>query len=398
MTGFERDDRWLLPEGVDEVLPPRAQALEQLRQNVLEHCRRWGYELVMPPEIEFLDSLLTGAAHDLDIQTFKLTDHLSGRLMGVRADMTPQAARIDAHQLRRDCPVRLCYVGTVLQTRPEGPTASRNALQVGAELYGHAGVESDAEIIALMLETLDIAGIAGPHLDLGHVGIFRALAGEAGLTPELETRLWDALQRKAGPEIRTLVGQSDAPADARERLVALADLNGGVEVLDEASGRLAGAGDAVHDAVRELWSIAGALQQWAPNVPLHFDLGELRGYRYHTGVVFSAFLPGHGEEIARGGRYDETGRVFGRSRPATGFSADLKALFALGDNPIEPQGAIAAPWVGDGTLFETVRRLRADGERVIWLLPGHERELDAMGCDRRLVEGVGGWTVEPVAG
>jgi ATP phosphoribosyltransferase regulatory subunit len=393
---LDRDDRWLLPDGVDEVLPPRARALEGLRQRLLECYHAWGYDLVMPPAIEYLDALLTGAAHDLELQTFKLTDQISGRLMGVRADMTPQAARIDAHQLRRDCPVRLCYTGTVLQTRAEGPGTLRNPLQVGAELYGHAGVESDVEIIALMLESLHIAGISTPHLDLGHVGIFRGLAQAAQLSPLLETRLWDALQRKAVADIEALLEEFDVAAADREHFTALAELSGGVEVLDRAGERLAGAAAPVHRAIRELWSIAGALERRAPEVPLHFDLAELRGYRYHTGVVFAAFVPNHGEEVARGGRYDEIGAVFGRPRPATGFSADLKTLFALGDTAVAPAAAIAAPWRDDAALLTTVRRLRGAGERVLWVLPGHERELVDMGCDRQLTQNEGRWEVAPL--
>ncbi len=393
---FHRDNRWLLPDGVDEVLPPRAHALESLRQRLLTCYHGWGYELIMPPVIEYLDALLTGVAHDLDVQTFKLTDQVSGRLMGVRADMTPQAARVDAHQLRRDCPVRLCYTGSVLQTRPEGPSTSRNPLQVGAELYGHAGVESDVEIIALMLETLRHAGIGRPYLDLGHVGIFRGLARAASLRSETETRLWEALQRKAVSEIDALLVEADVAAADRERFTALAELNGGVEVLDQASVRLGGAGAPVRQAIRELWSVAGALERRVPGVPLHFDLGELRGYRYHTGVVFAAYVPRHGEEVPRGGRYDEIGAVFGRPRPATGFSADLKTLFALGDLEVVEEPANAAPWRDDDALLAAERGLREGGERVLWVLPGHEGEEQAMGCDRELVLGDGGWSAVPL--
>lgn len=396
---YGKDNPWLLPDAVEELLPPAARGLEQLRQEVIGTCERWGYQLVMPPVIEYLESLLTGVAHDLDLQTFKVTDQLTGRMMGVRADITPQAARIDAHQLRRDCPVRLCYTGTVLQTRPDGPTASRNPLQVGAELYGHAGIESDVEIIALMLEILSTAGAREIHLDLGHVGIFRGLAADAGLDEAAETRLWDALQRKASAEIEALLAGLEMPAAARRRLAALPELAGGVDVLEQANGRLAGAGEAVLDALRALWSIASALERWLPGVPLHFDLGELRGYRYHTGVVFAAYVPGHGEELARGGRYDDIGRVFGRARPATGFSADLKALYRLHAPPAPEPAAIAAPWRGDAALLMRVRSLRAEGERVIWLLPGHEGEAAAMGCDRVLRKADDGdWRVEALPG
>ncbi|WP_018717220.1 ATP phosphoribosyltransferase regulatory subunit [Arhodomonas aquaeolei] len=392
-----RGERWMLPDAVDELLPPRAMALERLRQRVLGCYERWGYELVMPPAIEYLDSLLTGAAHDLDLQTFKLTDQLSGRMMGVRADITPQAARIDAHQLRRECPVRLCYSGTVLQTRPDGLTGSRNPLQVGAELYGHAGVESDIEVIALMVETLRTAGVASVHVDLGHVGIFRGLARQAGLDEAAETALWDALQRKAVADVDALLREYSVPAPVAGMLAALPELTGGVEVLDHANERLAEASETVHDALRRLWSIAGALERWLPSVALHFDLGELRGYRYHTGVVFAALVPGFSQEVARGGRYDEIGAVFGRPRPATGFSADLRNVLALADEAgatgVVP-AAIGAPWTDSTALFERIDALRAAGERVVWLLPGHEHEAAEMGCDRVLVHKGDGWVVE----
>ena len=394
---FAKVNRWLLPDGVDEILPPQAFALDRLRRELLDCYHGWGYDLIMPPAIEYLEALLTGAAHDLDLQTFKLTDQLTGRMMGVRADITPQAARIDAHQLRRDCPVRLCYSGTVLQTRLEGPAGSRNPLQIGAELYGHAGVESDTEIIALMLETLRIAGVARPHLDLGHVGIFRGLTCQAGLNSDAETRLWDALQRKAGTEIKAILTALGVAEPVRGMLAALPELNGGLEVLDRGNAALMPAQDYVHQALHELWSIASALQRWLPDVPLHFDLGELRGYQYHTGVVFAAFVAGHSHEVARGGRYNHIGRVFGRSRPATGFSADLKTLFTLSDRGHEPPvRSIAAPWNDDAALLAEVCKLRQAGERVLWLLPGHEAELQAMGCDRKLANMDGRWQVKPV--
>lgn len=391
---FSKDNRWLLPEGVDEVLPPDAARVEVLRRRLLDAFHAWGYELVMPPTIEFLESLLTGAGHDLDLQTFKLTDQLSGRMMGVRADMTPQAARIDAHKLRRDTPTRLCYIGTVLQSRPEGPSTSRNPIQVGCELFGHAGVEADIEVISLMLETLSVAGVGDCHLDLGHVGIFRGLAADAGLNPDAENRLWDALQRKAVTEIEEILGALEISAARRRMLRALADLSGGVEVLDEANRELAEAPASVQDAMRDLWSIATSLERRLPDVALHFDLGELRGYAYHTGAVFAAFVPGHGEEVARGGRYDQIGRVFGRSRPATGFSADLKTLLTLADRgPDRLHGGIQAPWQDDAALLRAVRELRDAGERVVWLLPGEETAAE---CDRQLIQRQGQWQVEPL--
>jgi len=394
---FRKDNRWLLPEGIDEVLPPRAHRLELLRRELLNLFRGWGYELIMPPFIEFLDSLLTGTGHDLDLQTFKLTDQLSGRLMGVRADMTPQAARIDAHQLKREEPVRLCYIGTVLRTRPEGINGSRDLLQVGAELFGYAGVEADIEIIQLMVRTLRTGRIDSMYLDLGHVGIYRGLVRQAGLPAEAEARLFDALQRKAVPEIEGLLDELAVAEPVRSMLAALPQLNGGVEVLDQAGATLAAAAPDVLAALKDLWGIAAALERRLPDVPLHFDLAELRGYQYHTGAVFAAFIPGYGREIARGGRYDQIGKVFGRSRPATGFSADLKALAALGQWPAQADATgILAEWSDEPEAVAEVERLRAAGERVVWALPDQQGDAGAMGCDRRLVRVDGQWTLVPV--
>ena len=395
------DIPWLLPDSVEELLPPAAAELEALRQTVLQRCTRWGYALIMPPAIEYLESLLSGAAHDLDLQTFKLTDQLSGRMMGVRADITPQAARIDAHQLRQDGPVRLCYTGTVLRTRPDEPAGSRNPLQMGAELYGHAGVESDIEVISLMAEVLYASGIEDLHLDLGHVGIFRALARDAGLEADGEAQLWDALQRKATADIQVLMASLQIDPVHRDRLSALATLSGGVETIDQARQVLSAAPASVMQALDALSAIAEALQRWLPDLNLHFDLGELRGYRYHTGVVFAAYTPGESLELARGGRYDDIGAVFGRARPATGFSTDLKALLKATGQARASQssidGAIGAPWNTSEALGAAIRAHRKAGEAVVWLLPGHEHEAAAMGCDRRLVEDdAGQWRVEPL--
>ncbi len=388
---------WLLPDAVEELLPPDARALEHLRRTSLDTCEYWGYALVMPPVIEYLEALLSGVAHDLDLQTFKLTDQLSGRMMGVRADITPQAARIDAHQLRREGPVRLCYTGTVLRTRPEAPGGARNPLQLGAELYGHAGIESDVEIISLMAEVLAAAGVGQLHLDLGHVGIFRGLAAQAALSTEAESALWDALQRKATADIAALLDEYEVPSPQREHLSVLAQLSGGVEVLDEARSALAGANGVVNEALDALSAIAQAISQWLPDLTLHIDLGELRGYRYHTGVVFAAYTPGVAQELARGGRYDDIGAVFGRARPATGFSTDLKALYAaVRKTPSEgdKQVMIAAPWGDDPALHAQVKRLRDAGNTVLWLLSGTADEAREQGCHRMLVAAdAGDWQI-----
>ncbi len=390
---MSRTDRWLLPEGIEELLPPQARRLETLRRRLLDLYASWGYAQVMPPFIEYLESLLVGSGSDLDLETFKLTDQLTGRLMGVRADMTQQVARIDAHRLQRAAPTRLCYLGTVLRTRPGGPGGSRSPLQVGAELYGHAGVESDAEVVALMLETLEACGIGDVHLDLGHVGIFRALAAAAGLDATGEAELFEMLQRKARAELESAL--ADLAPDHAARLLALVDLNGGDEVLDAARTQLDGAGDAVDAALDSLAAVVAVLRRERPDLVLHFDLAELRGYRYHTGVVFAALVPGHGEAIARGGRYDDLGRYFGRARPATGFSADLRTLLHLGDAEAtaSPDSGIFAPANAEPLLCTRIRELRAAGERVVRALPGQAGGAAEMGCDRELVRLGQEWVV-----
>ena len=396
MSDSERDaeNRWLLPEGVEEYLPPHAERLEKLRRELLDVLFSWGYDLVIPPLIEYLESLLVGAGHELELETFKLIDQHTGRMMGVRADMTPQVARIDAHRLKRSVPVRLCYVDAVLHTRQHGFANSRNPLQIGAELYGHAGIESDIEMLRLMVKTLRVAGLEFFHIDLGHVGIFRALAKEARLDEHQEAELFDALQRKAKPEIEVLLSSWSIDESYRRMLASLVDLHGGPEVLDAARHSLKAAGREVHTAMDNLQQMAAAAQCQLATIQLHFDLAELRGYRYQSGVVFAAFAPGHSQEIARGGRYDEIGRLFGRTRPATGFSTDLKTLLALApEAQPAPSGILAPPWCEDDKLRAMIRTLRNQGERVIFSLPGQRGDAAAMGCDRRIEEQQGKWVV-----
>ncbi len=388
-------DRWLLPEGIEEILPAEASHLETVRRGLLDLFQRCGYELVMPPMIEFLDSLLTGTGHDLDLQTFKLTDQLSGRMMGVRADMTPQAARIDAHYLRREVPVRLCYVGTVLHTRPDEFAGSRELLQVGAELFGHSGPESDMEIAGLMLSALREAGLAEVHLDLGHVDVFRQLAAAARLEAGVEDDLFDALQRKSRPEVDALLGGCDIAADARRRLAGLVDLSGGEEVLEQGRALLAGGPAAAGQALDTLQAVASSVRRDHPQVPVYFDLAELRGYRYYTGVVFSAFVPGIGRAVAQGGRYDGIGRAFGRARAATGFSTDLRLLSKLVSAVFRAHG-ILAPFPDSAELRQRIAGLRAAGERVVVHLPGSVADAAALGCDRQLVTRDGQWTIVQV--
>ncbi|MEZ5542769.1 MAG: ATP phosphoribosyltransferase regulatory subunit [Pseudomonadota bacterium] len=394
---MSRKDQWLLPEGVEEVLPPEAWRLEYARRELLDLFSRWGYELIMPPLIEYLESLLTGAGNDLDLQTFKVTDLLSGRMLGIRADMTPQAARIDAHPLRRDAPTRLCYLGTVLHTRSDGFGGSRSPLQVGAELFGHAGVDSDVEILRLVLESLALLEIPDLHLNLGHVGIFRGLAHDAGLNVGQENDLFEALQRKAEVEIGEMLDQLVRDPGPRARLAALAGLNGSWDVLYGAREVLDGAGAKVIQALENLRAIADRLQAHAGDVQIDFDLAELRGYRYQTGMVFAVFVPGCGQEIARGGRYDAIGEVFGRARPATGFSTDLKTLMDLSPRDFSGRpGAIFAPADSEGPLEAAVAELRGRGERVLRGLPGQAGTARELGCERQLVREAGGWVVRPL--
>ena len=389
-------DRWLLPEGIEEVLPPQAEYLEQKRRELLDLYKSWGYELVIPPFIEYLESLLTGTGDDLDLQTFKLTDQLNGRMMGVRADMTPQVARIDAHHLKREVPTRLCYMGTVLHTRPQGFAASRAPLQIGLELYGHAGSESDVEVFNLMVATLQACGINDVYFDLGHVGIFRGLAAQAGLSEEQEAELFDALQRKAKPEITSMLERWNLDKNVAAMLAALADLNGNDVVLEKASKLLSNASENVKKALAALQQIALAIKQSIPNISLHYDLAELRGYHYHTGVVFAAFVPGQGRAIAQGGRYDGIGKVFGNARPATGFSTDLKTLLALNPQKVLQNAGVSAPYDNDAALQSLINELREKGERVVVNLPGQSGDANAMQCDREIVRQGKDWVIKKI--
>lgn len=394
-----REDLWLLPVGVEEILPPAAQIMEGLRRDLLDLYRSWGYELVVPPFIEYLDSLLTGTGHDLELKTFKLTDQHSGRMLGVRADMTPQVARMDAHHFKGKAPTRLCYMGTVLHTRSDGLGGTRSPLQIGAEIYGHAGAESDVEVLRMAVATLALAGIEDAYLDLGHVGIYRGLARQAGLDKRQELELFEILQRKAVSEVDDRIREyrvSEAPA---AMLRALAHLNGD-DALERAQVELAQAAPSVHAALAYLKGVATDLRTWLPNLPIHFDLAELRGYHYKTGVVFAAFIPGWGLEILRGGRYDDIGRVFGHARPAVGFSANLKELVRLGhglDSRYADKPTILAPRSTDPKLRRKVNELRAEGRRVIEdLADGPGDRQPAPDCTEALFDNGDDWVVRPI--
>jgi len=384
---------WLLPEGIDEILPPQALELEEMRRRLLDLLDSWGYDFIMPPMIEYLESLLTGTGSDLDLRTFKLTDQITGRTLGIRADITPQAARIDAHQLRHDSPTRLCYVGTVLNTRSDGFAGSRSPMQLGAELYGHAGVESDQEVIALMIGLLELAGIEQLSIDLGHVGIFRGLAQQANLSQQQEHQLFDVLQRKAVTEIDELLAQFNLPKVSADMLHALAHLSGD-DALSQARKVLADAPKEVAEAIDELEQVARRLAVIKPNLQVHFDLAELRGYHYHTGLVYAAFTAGLGQEVARGGRYDDIGALFGRARPACGFSTDLRMLMNLSTRASNKREAtILAPAVDDIDLYSKVEMLRQQGRRVIYGLPGQEAEAKELACEETLQRQGDNWVV-----
>jgi ATP phosphoribosyltransferase regulatory subunit len=310
--------KWLLPEFIEDILPAEAMRIEALRRKILDLLFSKKYELVMPPLLEYLDSLLTGTGHDLELRTFKVVDQLSGRTMGVRADLTPQVARIDAHLLNRKGVTRLCYCGSVLHTRPASPGATREPIQLGAEMFGAAGVEADVEILELLCRSLALAGVRKARIDIGHVAVFRALAHQAGVDGEREAALFEALQRKDVPSLKEL--SEKLPAKTRDALLLLPSLYGGAEVLDEAEAKLPKLAE-ITRAVATLRKLAKACK-----FPASFDLAELRGYHYHSGVVFDAYCDGVAGAVARGGRYDEVGKAFGRARPATGFSIDLRSL------------------------------------------------------------------------
>lgn len=389
--------RWLLPDGVEEILPQEAHKLEILRRQLLDLYESWGYQLVITPLIEYLDSLLVGSSHDLDLHTFKITDQLSGRMMGIRADITPQAARIDAHCLHRDGPVRLCYADSVLHTKPRGIMTSRVPIRVGAELYGHSGVECDIELVCLMHQTLSAVEIGEIFIVLGHVGLFRSLVQEAGLDEATEQSLFEAVQRKAYGEIDAVLDAAVADNAIAGMIKQLARLSGGESTLDEAVEAFADAPATVKSELQELVAIVAGIKQRIPEIDLCFDLCELRGYEYHTGIVFAAYTPNYGRAVAKGGRYDHIGEVFGRARPASGFDSDLKTLAKLSGKDIKQRTTIVTPNDDSVELLELVNKLRAEGEIVVANLGDTEltqQQRQELNCDRQLVNRDGEWVVE----
>ena len=377
---------WVLPDHIADVLPSEARHIEEIRRDLLDMARCYGYELVMPPLLEHLESLLSGTGEALDLQTFKLVDQLSGRMMGLRADSTPQVARIDAHLLNRQGVTRLCYCGPVLHTRPDGPHATREPLQFGAEIYGHAGLEADLETLTLALDCLKVAQVGEISVDMADARIVLALLKDLPLDPAQLAQVHAALAAKDASELKSLL--RDAPAATSHALVDLLQLYGDVAVLDQAQ-KILPALPEIQTALAHLKWLAGHVE----GARVSFDLADLRGYAYYSGAMFSLYAPGASDALARGGRYDEVGRVFGRKRPAVGFSLDIKALTAVAANrPL--RAAIRAPWGEAAELRTAIAALRRQGETVVCVLPGHESEIDEFHCDRELQQSAGQWLVK----
>lgn len=379
---------WLLPENIQDMLPDEAWRIEVMRRDVLELLRLSGYQLVSPPLLEYVESLLINGSTDMDLRSFKLVDQLSGRTLALRADITPQVARIDAHLLNRQGVTRLCYAGSVLHTQPSGLMRTREPLQVGAEIYGHSGLESDLEVQRLMLNSFAMLGIQGVHLDLGHVAVFRALVKGTAISDATETALFSALQLKDVPTLKNLV--AGLPAKVQAALLALPELYGGVEVLQHARRILPHSAELLK-ALDELEQAASQLKPFAKNIGI--DLAELRGYHYHNGMVFAAYHEGSHDAIAVGGRYDDVGKSFGRARAATGFSMDLRQLHSLLSKQELPKG-ILAPHRKDASLDETIQTLRQKGHVVVIDLLDNPAQRSELNCDRELVKIGNKWSVE----
>lgn len=379
---------WLLPEFIEDVLPAEAARVEQLRRQLLDLFKVHGYQYVIPPTLEYLESLITGTGSDLDLATFKVVDQLTGRLMGIRADMTPQAARIDAHMLNQQGISRLCYAGTVLRTKPDGLARTREPLQLGAELFGHAGIESDIEIQRLMIKALQLLGLQDLNIDFSHVAIFEALVLASNIDEDLEESLYAALQSKDKAQVAALGANLDAAY--RQAFIDLTDLNGDVSILEKAANLLPKLPE-IAQALANLSAVASKLSDL--KVSISFDLGELRGYHYHSGVVFAAYARGYTGPVALGGRYDEVGIAFGRARPATGFSLDLRGIVSA-FVPAHLPKSILAPEGNEKELLSKIEALRADGLLVIQVLPNSEVNLAELNCDSALVMRDGEWLIE----
>ena len=376
--------RWLLPEGVDEILPPRAILLEQMCRKLIDLFSSWGYEFVIPPMMEYLESLLTATGEDLDLQTYKITDQLSGRLMGIRADITPQVARIDAHLLKRNIPTRLCYLGSVLHSRTNNSGDSRSPLQLGAELFGHEGVSSDIEIVKLMLATLDAVRISNICLDVGHIGIFRSLISKSQLNSMQESEVFEIVKRKAKDELKIFYKKLKINDDSSKAMLDLIDLHGDVGILDDAIHAFDKLSPDIRKYVNEVKTLTDSIIDKF-DVSINIDLSELRGYNYHTGMIYTAFVPNEGKGIAFGGRYDDIGSAFGKARPATGFSTDVKQLLELQNISEDTPDKIFAPVDDNDSLHKKITELREQGKIVIQELEGQNATAKEMNCSQTLV-------------
>ena len=385
--------RWLLPEGVDEILPPRAILLEQMCRKLIDLFSSWGYEFVIPPMMEYLESLLTATGEDLDLQTYKITDQLSGRLMGIRADITPQVARIDAHLLKRNIPTRLCYLGSVLHSRTNNSGDSRSPLQLGAELFGHEGVSSDIEIVKLMLATLDAVRISNICLDVGHIGIFRSLISKSQLNSMQESEVFEIVKRKAKDELKIFYKKLKINDDSSKAMLDLIDLHGDVGILDDAIHAFDKLSPDIRKYVNEVKTLTDSIIDKF-DVSINIDLSELRGYNYHTGMIYTAFVPNEGKGIAFGGRYDDIGSAFGKARPATGFSTDVKQLLELQNISEDTPDKIFAPVNDNDSLHKKITELREQGKIVIQDLEGQNATAKEMNCNQMLVCENDQWVVK----
>jgi len=378
---------WSLPEYIEDVLPSEAAQIEFLRRSLLDLLDVHGYQFIMPPMLEYLESLITGVGHDLDLATFKVVDQLTGRLMGVRADITPQAARIDAHMLNNQGVTRLCYAGSVLRTSPDGLAQTRQPMQLGAELFGHAGIEADVEIQRLMVQTLKAAGVKALQIDFSHAGIFDSLMNKLDVSEQLNQSIYEALQSKDQTALKALT--QDFDKETRLALCRLTELNGDASILAVAAKDLPKTPE-IMNALSDLTKVAKDLADLG--VGLSFDLAELRGYHYHSGMVFAAYAQGCSGPLAFGGRYDKVGQAFGRARAATGFSLDLLGLVTALPT-LKIKKGILAPYGNEDSLLNSINSLRESGERVIQELPGHDAHNQELGCDRKLVNKAGQWEV-----
>lgn len=387
---MRQENLWLLPDGLEEILPPQASGIESLRRQLLDTFASWGYEFIIPPKLEFLDSLTAGLGQNLDLQTFKVTDQLSGRMLGLSADITPQVARIDAHSLKTNQTARYCYCASVAKTQPETQLASRSPIQIGAEIFGAEGLETDLEVVCLMLDSLALAGAQNLTLALGHLGIYRNLLAAANLGSAVEAQLYECLKYQRLDEFTQILAEQEI-SPAVKQLQALAKLNGGVEALEQAKETLGRAAPAVVTAINELSKLIASLKNYYPELNIYLDLTNVRGFNYHTGLIFAAYLPGVGQAVAKGGRYNDIGEVYGNARPALGFSADLRLLANLNQQPA-PTSKVYAPASLLLTLEgkQLLQELRNQGERLA--LTSSSAELNA--AERRLVEIDGDWQIQ----